>query len=64
MPDVDYLAAKPGDARNLKNLILKLAGDPELALSLSKNARKCAKENLTWQHATDQLLEIYNSVLA
>ncbi len=62
-PDVDYLAAKPGDARNLKNLILKLATEPKLALTLSQNARRRASENLTWRHATDQLLEVYNDVL-
>lgn len=62
-PDVHYAPFKPGDARNLKNVILELANDSDRALSISKSAREHCQSKLTWKHATDRLIKVYQSIL-
>ena len=62
-PAKHYWRCKPGDARNLKNVVLELLADPDEAVARATSAREHVEATLTWKHATDQLIEIYNRLL-
>ncbi len=61
-PDIHFLPARPGDGRNLKNLILQLADDNELQHRLSLAARQHVEQNLTWELANQKLLKVYQAL--
>ena len=62
-PTKHYWRCKPGDARNLKNVVLEVWGQPAEAKIRSIAARKHVVDQLTWGHATDRLIEVYNRLL-
>ena len=62
-PSRHYWRCKSGDARNLKNVVLELLSDPAEAVTRATAARKHVEATLTWNHATDRLIEIYNRLL-
>ena len=62
-PAKHYWRCKPGDARNLKNVVLKVLDQPAEAKIRSTAARKHVVDQLTWDHATDRLIEVYNRLL-
>lgn len=62
-PTKHYWRCKPGDARNLKNVVLEVWGQPAEAKIRSTAARKHVVDQLTWDHATDRLIEVYNRLL-
>jgi len=62
-PTKHYWRCKPGDARNLKNVVLEVLDQPAEAKIRSAAARKHVVDQLTWDHATDQLIEVYNRLL-
>ncbi len=59
-----YLPVRPGDARNLKNVILQLAADPALARRLAQRAHAHVAEKYTWERACGKLLALYESLLS
>ena len=62
-PDVHFLPARAGDARNLKNGLLRMAEEIELRHTLSAAARQHVATNLTWRSSLDQLVELYTELL-
>ena len=62
-PTKHYWRCKPNDARNLKNVVLEILLHPAEAVTRAIAAREHVERTLTWDHATDQLVEIYNRLL-
>ena len=54
---------EPGDAKALKDGILKLLGNKKLRLEMGKRGRKRAEENFAWPVAAKNTLEVYRSVV-
>ena len=63
-PAKHYWPCKSGDARNLKNVVLEVLSNPAEARTRAIAARKHVESTLTWNHATDRLIETYNRLLA
>ena len=63
LPEVQFLPARQGDVDNLKNRILELASDHELAMRLAKAARTQYESRFTWATATDTLVRVYEKLL-
>lgn len=63
-PDRHFLPARAGDARNLKNGLLRLAVEPELRAALSRAAREHVTSHLTWRQSLDALADVYEKLLA
>jgi len=61
-PEIHFLPARAGDARNLKNGLLRLAEDHDLCQALSLNARHHVATHLTWQNSLDQLVTLYQEL--
>ena len=53
----------PGDARQLRDAILKVLNDRDKGLRLGKNGRKRAVENFSWETAAKNTLEVYKDVI-
>lgn len=62
-PELHYLPARAGDARNWKNGLLRLAEDEALRSSLSSAARTQVETHFPWQRSLDQLVALYEQVL-
>lgn len=53
------LLVEPGDARELKQAIMRLASSPELRERLGQAARSAAIAHHTWQHNAARVLDAY-----
>lgn len=62
-PYEHYLPSRPGDAHNLKNVILESTLDFASTTHRAQAARHHVVNNLTWQHATQMLLRVYDDLL-
>ncbi|WP_414551826.1 glycosyltransferase family 4 protein [Anabaena sp. CCY 0017] len=56
---VHFLLVKPGSAKAIKDAVLQLHNDPELATKLAKNARQRIEEKYTWKLAGAALTAAY-----
>jgi glycosyltransferase involved in cell wall biosynthesis len=56
---VDFLLVKPGSAKSIKDVVLRLYNDRELAKQLAVNARQRIENYYTWQMAGDALTQAY-----
>ena len=54
-----FLLVKPGSAKAIKDAVLRLHNEPELATKLAKNARQRVEENYTWKLAGAALTAAY-----
>jgi glycosyltransferase involved in cell wall biosynthesis len=61
-PDVDALMVRPGSAKSLKDALLRLRGDFQLAGQLSKSARQRIESRFTWRIAESRLAKAYRLV--
>lgn len=48
------------DSKDLSNVVMKLYDNPTEILEMGANARKCAKEALTWDKFADIFLDSLN----
>lgn len=63
-PEEHFVPCRAGDARSLKNALMRLASDPPLGSRLAAAARRHVETNHTWRQSLDQLLDVYRSLLA
>jgi glycosyltransferase involved in cell wall biosynthesis len=56
---VHFLLVKPGSAKSIKDAVLRLQNDEELATQLAVNARQRIEEYYTWQRAGAALTNAY-----
>ncbi len=61
--EVQAVLVKPGSAKAIKDAVLRLRNDPELARRLSVAARRRIQEAFTWAHAEHRLLTAYQREL-
>ena len=54
------LLSRPGSVEAIAEAIVRLRGDPELAATLSSNARRLVEERFTWRHAVQSLTAVYH----
>jgi glycosyltransferase involved in cell wall biosynthesis len=59
---VHFLLVKPASAKAIKDAVLRLRNETELATQLAVNARKQIEEYYTWQHAGDALTAAYTEL--
>lgn len=59
---VHFLLVKPGSAKSIKDAVLRLQNDPELAMQLAIKARQRTEEYYTWQMAGDALINAYTEL--
>ncbi len=62
IPGEHYIPARPGDAGNLKNLILESAAGHTTNHQMAIAARKHVEQNLTWRHATEAVGKVYHEL--
>ncbi|EFO80695.1 hypothetical protein OSCT_1468 [Oscillochloris trichoides DG-6] len=60
--DVEGLLAIPGNPRDLARCILSLLDDPARAVAMGQRAAVRVRTSLTWQHAQQRLLAVYEQV--
>lgn len=60
---VDALLVKPGSPKAIKDAMLRLQIDRGLRVRLSASSRRRVKQQFTWQHAQDALIEAYGTML-
>ncbi|WP_274542408.1 glycosyltransferase family 4 protein [Candidatus Oscillochloris fontis] len=60
--DVEGLLAIPGNPRDLARSILSLLDDPARAVAMGQRAAMRVRSSLTWQHAQQRLLAVYEQV--
>jgi glycosyltransferase involved in cell wall biosynthesis len=58
-----FLLVKPGSAKAIKDAVLRLIQEPELAPHLAIAARKRIEKYYTWQQAGAALVEAYKSLM-
>lgn len=58
-----FLLVKPGSAKAIKDGVIHLINNFEVAESMSINARQRVEENYTWQQAGKSLVENYQTLL-
>lgn len=63
-PDEEALLVRPGSAKAIKDALLRLADEPDLAQRVSGAARARVEAELTWDRSDDLLLAAYREVLA
>ena len=63
VPEDHFLPARQGDVDNLKNRILELASNHDLATRLAQAARSQYESRLTWAAATNTLVSVYEKLL-
>ena len=63
VPEDHFLPARQGDVDNLKNRILELASNHDLATRLAQAARSQYESRLTWAAATNTLVSVYKKLL-
>ncbi|MFE1746710.1 glycosyltransferase family 4 protein [Coleofasciculus sp. H7-2] len=59
---VHFLLVKPGSAKAIKDALLRLKIEPELATNLARNARQQIENDYTWKHAGDALVAAYEEI--
>jgi glycosyltransferase involved in cell wall biosynthesis len=59
---VHFLLVKPGSAKAIKDAVLRLRNEKELATQLATNARQRVESNYTWQQAGDALVAAYQEL--
>ncbi|MBD2744242.1 glycosyltransferase family 4 protein [Coleofasciculus sp. FACHB-1120] len=59
---VHFLLVKPGSAKEIKDALLRLKTEPELAINLARNARQQIENDYTWKHAGDALVAAYEEL--
>jgi glycosyltransferase involved in cell wall biosynthesis len=59
---VHCLLVKPGSAKAIKDAVLRLHNERELATQLAINARQRIAEYYTWQQAGDALVAAYQEL--
>ncbi|MFI5378308.1 MAG: glycosyltransferase family 4 protein [Tepidisphaerales bacterium] len=59
----EALLVKPGSAKAIKDAVLRLLADPDLALRLSNAARRRVEAEFTWHIAGQRLIDAYEEVL-
>jgi glycosyltransferase involved in cell wall biosynthesis len=59
---VHFLLVKPGSAKAIKDALLRLKTEPELAINLTRNARQQIENDYTWKHAGDALVAAYEEM--
>ncbi|MEM7552787.1 MAG: glycosyltransferase family 4 protein [Cyanobacteria bacterium P01_A01_bin.84] len=57
-----FLLVKPGSAKSIKDAVLRLYADEDLAQNLAINARKQVEEKYTWEIATKALIDAYTEL--
>ncbi|MCZ7648690.1 MAG: glycosyltransferase family 4 protein [Planctomycetota bacterium] len=62
-PGEHFLAAKPGNTKQIKDALLRLHADAALAARLSSAARAHVAANFTWRRAQESLVEAYREAL-
>ena len=63
VPEAHFLPARQGDVDNLKNRILELASNHEMATRLAQVARTQYESRFTWAAATNTLVSVYEKLL-
>lgn len=56
---VEALLVRPGSAKAIKDAVVKLMTEPELAATLLRNARQRIEDAFTWSHAAAKLTAAY-----
>ncbi|WP_066423879.1 glycosyltransferase family 4 protein [Anabaena sp. 4-3] len=59
---VDFLLVKPGSAKAIKDAVLRLQNQRELATQLAINARQRIEEYYTWRRAGEALVAAYQEL--
>jgi glycosyltransferase involved in cell wall biosynthesis len=59
---VHFLLVKPGSAKAIKDAVLRLQCEPELANQLAVNARNRIEQHYTWNHAGEALVAAYTEL--
>ncbi|MBW4446767.1 MAG: glycosyltransferase family 4 protein [Spirirestis rafaelensis WJT71-NPBG6] len=59
---VHFLLVKSGSAKAIKDAVLRLRNDRELAMQLAINARKRIEEYYTWKAAGEALIAVYQEL--
>lgn len=62
--ETNCLLVPPGDTAALRDAILRLKNDPELARKLGKNARKEAVDKHTWKHRMEKIDNIFEELIS
>jgi glycosyltransferase involved in cell wall biosynthesis len=60
---VDFLLVKSGSAKAIKDAVLRLRNDTELATQISQNARQRIEQYYTWKQAGESLITAYPSFI-
>lgn len=61
--DAQVLFSKPGSAKSIKDAMLKLLHQPQLAAAVSQAAAHKAHAQFGWTRAVDQLIDVYQRLL-
>ncbi len=61
--NLDFLLVKPGSAKAIKDALLRLYTEPELAKNLSIQARNRIENDYTWQQAELALVKAYDELI-
>ncbi|MCC5640517.1 glycosyltransferase family 4 protein [Nostoc sp. CHAB 5844] len=59
---VHFLLVKPGSAKAIKDAVLRLHSEPELATQLAANARNRIEQHYTWNRAGEALVAAYTEL--
>ncbi|MBE9209986.1 glycosyltransferase family 4 protein [Nostoc sp. LEGE 06077] len=59
---VDFLLVKPGSAKAIKDAVLRLQSEPELAAQIAINARNRIEQHYTWNLAGEALIAAYTEL--
>jgi len=59
---VHFLLVKPGSAKAIKDAVLHLQSEPELASQLATNARRRIEQHYTWKLAGEALIAAYTEL--
>ncbi|MEB3147500.1 MAG: glycosyltransferase family 4 protein [Sphaerospermopsis sp.] len=57
-----FLLVKPGSAKAIKDAVLRLQSEPELASQLAANARSRIEQYYTWNRAGESLINAYTEL--
>ena len=62
-PEIDAILVRPGSAKSIKDALLRLRTEPNLAARCATNARQRIEQNFTWRIAQQRLLEAYRRLI-
>lgn len=62
--EVHFLLVKPGSAKAIQEAIMRIKNEPNLAITLAKNARIQIKTSYTWQQSATALIQAYKTMLS